>query len=1080
MTQATRRATNQQNITVGLSANLLGAVALSVADAFGWADIALGHILVFAGVALVMFVGFTIINRRQVAFGRPFMDQFYWGAMIAQLPVFWFGAMAADDVRPIVLIFSMVLLGLLFLRANLLQAVAYGGALGLLYVLGSSLAPVLLGGRARLGEDLFYLLIWSPSLGVMSFLAGQQHRIRARLKRQREEIQALSEQRVADFRRIAHEIRNPLTMVLGPIGDLLRDDPDSEDLRVAHANANRLLDQVDRLLQPRDAPTPSSSQTIEVGAFVANLVSTYFAARAERGVAVAARVVPSLYAKADPEGLKTLLTNYVVNAIHHSPEAGLVLVWVEDSPRGPRIVVTDTGPGIRPEDQAKLFQPHVTLGVPASGKQGTGLGLHTVRMLADAMGAQVGVDSEVGKGSHFFVVLESALPPAPIDEDTLVHDRSSQGVAAPTVALPAELPERYLLVVEDDEAVRSRVVKVLSAEGWTVRGVANGDQALAYVGLRAPQLVVTDWMMPGKTGPELVKALRSTPDHRTIPVVMLTARTDPASRLEGTRLGAEVFLEKPFINEELTGSVRNLLRLMEREEEIRDLLVRMREDLLARFLPPPLVDDIVEGRATFDDAPTTHTLTTLVVDIAHFTKRMTRVRAATLAEYLSDVYRVVSEVAFLQHGIVDRFFGHGVSVHFGVPDGAPPEVQVRRAAECSRQLHRRTAELDSVWRRRLGRTHLRIGVHQGAAAVGYLGTERRIEYTAIGPSVDLAFRIRAAADAGATLVSRVVADYLDAEDVTPMDDLEIRGLPVFRLGRIPEPTGQMLAVGQQIDGFEVRKLIGEGGMAWIYEVWDRRLKLSRALKILNDVKPDLVPRLIGEGQIQARLQSAHIVPVLQALEIRGRPALLMPMIAGGSLEGLLDRYAPTEPESIAMGAAVARALVHAHAHGVVHRDLKPANVLLDTADGVIVPKVADFGLARDRRQPTEATLPGQFLGTPVYAAPEQFDNASQVGPPADVWALGAMLYELLTGQRAFVNGSFSWVRDQVARAKYQPARLPERWRALVSGMLHLDPERRPDARTVAKALNQPDAVAVLGRPELVALVRNEDEPTMLN
>lgn len=1060
---AALRAANQQNITVGLLANLLGVGALALADAAGWAQISPKSIALLLAWSVANYGVSTLINRTQKAYDRGYMLQFFWITMVAQLPVYGFGAMVADMVRPMLLVFSMVLFGMLALRANLWQTLAYGVALGVTYVLASLLAPVVLGVESRLAEDSFYLMIWAPSVVGMAFLAEQQFRIRSRLRRQRRAIQSLLDQRVSDFRRIANDVRNPLTLVLDGLGVLLRDQPSSERLESAYANALTLSEQVDRLLQ-REAESPGGTREpermIEVGAFVSGVVSAHYAAPSPRGVAVSVHAGPRMYAWVRPDGLESVLLDFLRRAVDHSPQGDLVLVTTESSANGPRIVVADSGP--------------VSRRVHGSSEQG----IEIVRSLAEGMGATLGFENPGGSGNQRFIVLRSASAPQPDTRETptVLIDRS-------VLEEPSELPESYVLVIEDDRSLRGHLQEILSSQDWSVVAVEGVRVGMACVARRAPEIVVSDWLTPGIDGRDLVARLHERPEWRSIPVLMLTARADPESRLAGMTVGVDVFIGKPFVREQLVGAVRNLRRLKERERDVQRLLVRMREDVLARFLPPSLVDDIVEGRAAFDEAPKARTITTLVVDIAEFTRRTERVRAATIAEYLSDFYRIVSEVAFQNHGLVDRFFGDGVSVHYGAPADAGVEVQAERAAACARQLHRRVAELDLLWRRRLGRTLLRVGIHRGTAAVGYLGTNRRVEYTAVGRSVDVAFRIRSVASPGLTLASREVAEHLNDDDVTSVSDVEVSGVagPLFRIGR-PETTADraphLLVPGDTVEGYTVRQLIGKGGMAWVYEVWDPRLAVPRALKILLDRSPGLGPRLEAEGQIQARLKSDHIVEVLQAIEVRGQPALLMQMVDGCSLEELLDRYAPTADEAVAVVAAVARALARAHAQGVVHRDLKPANVLLDTAEDKVVPKVADFGLARDRTRSATATMPGQFMGTPVYAAPEQFEDASSVGPPADIWALGAILYELLTNRRAFINGPFSVVRDQVVAGQYATQHLPAQWKPLVGRMLRLDPAARPDANAVVEALAGAEVAGTLSRLELVALVRHE-EPTMV-
>src|SRR5262249_6374531 len=161
--------------------------------------------------------------------------------------------------------------------------------------------------------------------------------------------------------------------------------------------------------------------------------------------------------------------------------------------------------------------------------------------------------------------------------------------------------------------------------------------------------------------------------------------------------------------------------------------------------------------------------------------------------------------------------------------------------------------------------------------------------------------------------------------------------------------------------------------------------------------PDRLARFLAEADAIARLQHPHIVQIYEVGEHDGLPFLSLEYVGGGSLAQKLGGAPLPFRPAAALVQAVARAVHHAHEHGVVHRDLKPDNVLL-TADGT--PKVTDFGLAKLER--SELTVTGAVLGTPSYMAPEQAvgDNPA-VGPAADVYALGAILYEALTGRPPF-------------------------------------------------------------------------------
>ena len=225
------------------------------------------------------------------------------------------------------------------------------------------------------------------------------------------------------------------------------------------------------------------------------------------------------------------------------------------------------------------------------------------------------------------------------------------------------------------------------------------------------------------------------------------------------------------------------------------------------------------------------------------------------------------------------------------------------------------------------------------------------------------------------------------------------------VARLEESAQAHTAAG--VPGYVLLDELGRGGMGVVYKA--RHVKLNRvvALKMLLDGKRgsgDELARFLAEAEAVAAIKHENVVQVFDYGEADGRPFMALEYLPGGSLAGPLGKdRKPVRTAAAARAAArllsqVARGVAAAHAAGIVHRDLKPANVLLD-ADGA--PKVADFGLVK-RGDASEMTRPGQVMGTPAYMSPEQAKGESKfVGPPADVWALGVILYQALTGTRPF-------------------------------------------------------------------------------
>ncbi len=216
-----------------------------------------------------------------------------------------------------------------------------------------------------------------------------------------------------------------------------------------------------------------------------------------------------------------------------------------------------------------------------------------------------------------------------------------------------------------------------------------------------------------------------------------------------------------------------------------------------------------------------------------------------------------------------------------------------------------------------------------------------------------------------------------------------------------------LIAGEVVQGYEVEAVIGRGGMAVVYRVRHLETGSVHALKVLSLPSSAFRGRLEQEGVIQHRLVHPNVVTVTAEIDVDGNPGLVMPFVDGPTLERQVRTAGKFSlPEADAIGRGLIAGVMAAHAEGVVHRDLKPANVILARdADGGWVPRLIDFGLAKWLKPEDEAipgaTQSGHTMGTPHYMAPEQISSAKHVDARADVFSLGALLYEIVTGEPAF-------------------------------------------------------------------------------
>jgi len=249
--------------------------------------------------------------------------------------------------------------------------------------------------------------------------------------------------------------------------------------------------------------------------------------------------------------------------------------------------------------------------------------------------------------------------------------------------------------------------------------------------------------------------------------------------------------------------------------------------------------------------------------------------------------------------------------------------------------------------------------------------------------------------------------------------------------------------------YPLGRLLGRGGMADVYASVDARTGDSVAVKVFRDTDLGGADRRSAEVRTLTGLRHPNLVELIDAGTEDGCEFLVMALVDGPTLgQACRGRRLPLA-RSAQIGAAVGDALAYVHAGDVVHRDVKPDNVLLGPGPRV---RLADFGIARTISA-TRATQSGLVLGTAAYLAPEQVTGA-EVGPPADVYALGLVLLECLTGHREYPGTALESAMARLHRRPQLPAELPAGWAALLAAMTANDPAARPSAGSAAGALHQ--------------------------
>ena len=290
-----------------------------------------------------------------------------------------------------------------------------------------------------------------------------------------------------------------------------------------------------------------------------------------------------------------------------------------------------------------------------------------------------------------------------------------------------------------------------------------------------------------------------------------------------------------------------------------------------------------------------------------------------------------------------------------------------------------------------------------------------------------------------------------------------------------------IAPGDLLAGrYRIQELIGEGGMADVYRAEDTALRRTVAIKAIRGQadSPGHLERVRSETTILASMSHPSLVTLFDAhLGEQGQGYLVMEYIDGPTLRDLIAQGPVDAAEVAAMTAELAEALHAVHESGIVHRDIKPSNVILAPSPlpgRQFRPKLADFGIAY-LLDSTRLTTPGMLIGTAAYLAPEQV-RGQQPAPPADVYALGLVALEAITGQRAYPNAAgHEAIAMRLTVAPTVPDSLDPGWKRLLTAMTATDPALRPTSLEVAVAASA--LIAPPGATGVTAVLPVTDQPT---
>jgi signal transduction histidine kinase len=447
--------------------------------------------------------------------------------------------------------------------------------------------------------------------------AIQNARVAEEERRRAEELAELDRAKTAFFQNVSHEFRTPLTLMLGPLEDELREGNHSrERIDLAYRNALRLLKLVNTLLdfsRIEAGRFEASFEPVDLPAYTAELASVFQAAadRAGLQLRVSAAALPErVYV--DRGMWEKIIFNLLSNALKFTLQGGID-VAVRAHGDHALVAVRDTGSGIAATELPQLFRRfHRVRNTSARSHEGTGIGLALVNELVRLHGGTIAVESVEGEGTTFTIQLRYGAAHLPADKvrpgtarlpathalayvEEAKHWRPDEPELQADATGPAGAAGARIVLADDNADMRDYVRRLLAARGHDVVAVEDGEAALAAILAVRPALVLSDVMMPRLDGFGLLKALRSDPALRTVPFIMLSARAGEEARVEGVEAGADDYLTKPFSARELLARIDTHLELARMRQQVAEAIEKERRQLHDLLMRAPAMIVVFRG-----------------------------------------------------------------------------------------------------------------------------------------------------------------------------------------------------------------------------------------------------------------------------------------------------------------------------------------------------------------------------------------------------------------------------------------------------------------------------------------------------
>lgn len=413
-------------------------------------------------------------------------------------------------------------------------------------------------------------------------------------------LRALDRMKAQFFANVSHELRTPLALILAPVRKLLSaaglEGTQRQDLEVVERNARLLLGHVNDLLDLAKLEAGKMAALyaeVDLAALVRRTAGHFESVAAPRGLSFMVDAPATAPAQIDAGKIERVLMNLLSNAFKLTPDGGWVrcslTLAAEGSRPGAILEVSDSGPGVPAELRELVFERFFQVEESATRRgSGTGLGLAIAREFTEIHGGSIRLGEAPGGGALVRVELPLRPPPGVVVRSQAAPAASAGDVApvrellappGPAAVAAAEDTQDdarpLVLVVEDNPEMSRYICETLAAEHRVEAAVDGGDGLEMTLRLR-PDLIVSDLMMPGVSGPEMARAIRARPELERIPILVLTARADDELRARLLREGVQDYLVKPFSSEELRARAANLVTLKRMREELEERAQKLR------------------------------------------------------------------------------------------------------------------------------------------------------------------------------------------------------------------------------------------------------------------------------------------------------------------------------------------------------------------------------------------------------------------------------------------------------------------------------------------------------------------------